>query len=130
MRVRLFNALAGSSHGFSIHARILNMTLFVTTFFTALLSAQSVVEGLDPTLSIIVGSLSVLFACLYYFARVRGYNRTVTPIFIAVGLISISGLYFLNDGINGDVPPYFVFSCILGVSVVKRNRLSPNSSQR
>ena len=85
MRVRLFNALAGSSHGFSIHARILIMTLFVTTFFTALLSAQSVVEGLDPTLSIIIGSLSVLFACLYYFARVRGYNRTVTPIFIAVG---------------------------------------------
>lgn len=118
--IRLFNALAGRAERFSIHARILNMTLFVTTFFTALLAVQSVLEGLDPNLTFIVASLSVVFASLYFFARVRRKNKIVTPVFIAIGLVSISFMYFLSDGIDGDVPPYFVFSSIISVSLVKR----------
>lgn len=99
MLIRLFNALAGKAERFSIHARILNMTLFVTTFFTALLAVQSVIEGLDPSLTYIVGALSIVFATMYFFARVRRKNKIVTPIFIAVGLISIS-FFVLHVGRN------------------------------
>ena len=118
--MRVFIRLVGEHPKFSIHERILNMTLFVFALFAILLAIQSGIEGLNMVLTSIVTLLSSIFAILYFFARVRRKNRVVTPIFITIGLLSVSGLYFLSDGIDGDVPPYFVFTSIICVSLVRR----------
>lgn len=96
------------------------MTLVVAALFSSLLAIQSAIEGLDILLTTVVSLLSFIFLILYFFARVRRKNRIVTPIFISLGILSVSGLYFLSDGIDGDVPPYFVFTSILSVSLVRR----------
>lgn len=118
--MKLLDLIVGEEEKFGTNKRILNAVIFSTTLFTVYNIIGGQLVGLPwPLVWPMFINFSV-FAGIYALSRSGKYPILVRPIYITYGLITISAYYFLLNGVNGEVPAYFIMGAMLAITVSKK----------
>lgn len=118
--MKLLDWTVGSSDKYTLHHRILNGVILGTSAFITYSFLWG--EALDQPWSIQGPVLAIIavFIGIYTLSRMHKFMRVVRPLFITFGMLNISLYYFILNGIEGEIPMYFIMGTMMSITIVKR----------
>lgn len=86
------------------------------TIFAALLSfIANIWLGLDWRVNLVTALIAAVYSFFLYILRQGKTCLAVRLRFISIGLLIFSPVWFLNGGLEGSIPVYFIFIMALGM---------------
>ncbi len=118
--MKLLDRLVGTAESRSINQRILNAAVLFTTVFMLYSWIGGLLVGQPWAILGPIAVIIVAFSGIYWMSRTGKFQKLIRPLYITLGLLSICLFYFYLNGINGEVPLYFILGAMLSITVVKR----------
>lgn len=114
---RLSNILVGDYTNYSLENRVYN----ASALLTSIAALNSLIVNLFSGYGIISHIIYIIFIgvfmLLYYLGRFRNIYKGLY--YYIPGIIAISFLWFLNEGLHGTVPLVFTVSILVFTSIIK-----------
>lgn len=118
--MKLLDRLVGSAEDHSVNQRILNATILFTGVFLLYGWVGGMFVGQPASIQIPIALNVLAFVGIYFLSKSGKHRKVIRPLYITFGLLSICLFYFYLNGINGEVPLYFILGATLSVTVVKK----------
>lgn len=118
--MKLLDRLVGSAADHTVNQRILNATILFTAIFMLYGWVGGILVGQPASILIPIAINICVFFGIYFVSKTGKWRKAIRPIYITFGLLSICLFYFYLNGINGEVPLYFILGATLSVTVVKK----------